>query len=146
VLEVLVVAMAVWPAVHFGLSQAYGINPWKLFGWAMYSVPGPRGGVRLVGLLADGRAVRLDRGGLADDERALLDRYHSYWSELGELASASELVEGVLAGRPELESLVVTTIAYRIDRETARVAVRERHVRHHRDGRSESLEPPAPSR
>lgn len=143
VVEAIVVWVAVWPAVHFGLSEAYGINPWKLFGFAMYSVPGPRGGVRLVGLLPDGRAVRLDRQQLSDDERALLDRYHSYWSELGELASPSRLVDGVLARRPELESLVVDTIRYRIDRGTARVAVDEHRVRHHRDGRSETLEVPS---
>ena len=33
------VAFTVWPAVHIGLVKAYGITPWKLAGWGMYSAP-----------------------------------------------------------------------------------------------------------
>ena len=31
--------VAIWPAIHFGLYQFYAIDPWKLCGWAMYTRP-----------------------------------------------------------------------------------------------------------
>ena len=35
-----ILAFALWPAVHYGLVLRFDVDPWKLFGWAMYSVPG----------------------------------------------------------------------------------------------------------
>ena len=35
----LLIALAVWPFIHFALVQTHGINPWRFFGFAMYCVP-----------------------------------------------------------------------------------------------------------
>jgi hypothetical protein len=33
----IVLAHALWPFVHFAVRTSFEINPWKFFGWAMYS-------------------------------------------------------------------------------------------------------------
>jgi len=33
------IVFALWPAVHIGLVKTWGVNPWKLAGWGMYSAP-----------------------------------------------------------------------------------------------------------
>ena len=49
---------ALWPPLHFALVRRYDVDPWKLFGFAMYSVPGTMRTVRIVGI----DEARLDRG------------------------------------------------------------------------------------
>ena len=39
--------LAVWPAAHYFVVDALSLSPWNYFGWAMYTVPGPRGSVRV---------------------------------------------------------------------------------------------------
>ena len=33
------ILFALWPAVHMALVKRWGVNPWKLAGWGMYSAP-----------------------------------------------------------------------------------------------------------
>ncbi len=35
-------ALTVWPLVHIGLVERFGVSPWKLAGWGMYSAPRSR--------------------------------------------------------------------------------------------------------
>ncbi len=142
VLKGVLVALALWPAAQFALTQAWAVNPWKLFGFAMYSVPGPRVELELIGVLPDGRGMRIDRRAYSPREHRLASRFLSYRSELGFLARGDELADGVLALRPEFESVVVHTRRYWIDPETALVTSRDEHIRHGRDGRRTPFEPP----
>jgi len=57
---VLLVVYFLWPLVHQQLVARYRTDPWKFAGWAMYSVPSARVRVKLIGLAADGRRVRID--------------------------------------------------------------------------------------
>ena len=44
------VAVAVWPLIHPAVIRMTGISPWKLFGWAMYTVPARQVGIRVISL------------------------------------------------------------------------------------------------
>lgn len=35
----LLVALAIWPGLHFWLVKSYQLSPWRFFGWAMYCEP-----------------------------------------------------------------------------------------------------------
>jgi hypothetical protein len=142
-LQGLVVVLALWPAVQFTLTRTHDVNPWKLFGWAMYSVPGPRLELRVIGLLADGRATLIPRQAYGGDERREAARFFNYSAELGDLASSDALAQAVLAARPQLDAVVIGVLRYRIDPQTARIVSQARYRRHTRDGRSEPFDPPA---
>ena len=38
VVAALLLAFAIWPLCHYFVVDAYRLNPWKFFGWAMYTV------------------------------------------------------------------------------------------------------------
>ena len=52
------VAVLVWPLVHLRLVEQVRIDPWELFGWAMYSKPAARVQVA-VDVEREGRLVPL---------------------------------------------------------------------------------------
>ena len=141
-LQTLLVAMALWPAAHYGLTQAYGVNPWKLFGFAMYTVPGPRMELQIIGERG-GRGQLLPRRSYGLREVDAAARYFNYRAELGELASAAPLARIFLDGRPELEAVVIGVKQYRIDPSTALVVAEDGYRRFGRDGSSEPFELPA---
>ena len=48
-LAVLLALVAAWPPAQIALVMLYGVNPWKLAGWGMYSAPDlPHPGVRIM--------------------------------------------------------------------------------------------------
>lgn len=87
----------VWPGVHHALYRRYGIDPWKLCGWAMYTRPHD---ARQIVLLAnaEGREERvpLDDSAVAGEVR----RLGRLRGALGELQPLDELGAAVLAARP----------------------------------------------
>ena len=93
--------ITLWPGLHFGLYQGFGIDPWKLFGWAMYTKPQE---VQQLGVfeLRDGPAARpggrlrevpLDAGPVA----AAVARH------LAQLVEQCRVVRVRLAQDPEIE-------------------------------------------
>jgi hypothetical protein len=55
---ILLVAVCIWPMAHYGLVRALDLNPWKWFGWAMYTVPPMRVRARAISV-EDGRQLDL---------------------------------------------------------------------------------------
>ncbi len=94
-------SLACWPPVHIALSRAYGIYPWKLFGWGMYAVPRER-----VALAADdpgrgGRPIDLRTAVPAPERQAYLDRR---WV-LGRLAPPDRIARRIFERHPGLRRL-----------------------------------------
>jgi len=98
--------LALWPAIQLALVRTWDVNPWKLFGWAMYTQAPPGLDTR-VGLEGDDGTVWLPRHGLAPAPRAALDAYRERRRALGRLASTDALGEAVHARYPEAKRVVV---------------------------------------
>jgi len=114
------IAFAIWPAVHFVLTQTHGIYPWKLFGWAMYSVPR-----RYVTIAVEDRTrprhptaldLRHELPELEESIRAYQDRR---WA-LGEFAPADDLVAEIFAARPGMRALRLQVRRLELDRASSR--------------------------
>jgi hypothetical protein len=136
-LGVFLLLFALWPLGHFALARRYEIDPWKLFGWAMYCAPGPMKTVRVVGLGPQRELRRFDMRRYTPEERALVDGFRERRRALGRLARPEALARGMLALHPELEGVVVAVFALELDRETARLRSTAEQSTHWRDGRSE---------
>ncbi len=103
--------ITLWPGLHFGLYQGFGIDPWKLFGWAMYTKPQE---VQQLGVfeLRDGPAARpggrlrevpLNAGPIA----AEVERLGVLRSSLGALQPMDSLGEMILAEQPDLPGVQI---------------------------------------
>jgi hypothetical protein len=114
------IVFALWPAVHIGLVKTWGVNPWKLAGWGMYSAPQIPPELRihpLTVLTPDLEATRLEflrarlgLGNLARPTRlarALLDRYPAIDGV------SIEVVQPVLNRRTGIVAERTTTYEYR---------------------------------
>ncbi len=101
------VLLTLWPLVHIGLVKRYGISPWKLAGWGMYSAPrsrslgmevfgAPSAGGPLEQLTAPAPAVR-------DEAGRYLERHR--W--LRRLVRPTALAAAVAAAHPEWREVKV---------------------------------------
>jgi hypothetical protein len=140
VVGVFLLCFAFWPLCQHALVRVYGVDPWKLFGWAMYSVPGPMKTVRVVLVDADGELRRLDLRHYTPEEQALVDRFRERRRALGRLASSEPLARGIFELHPEASGVFVPVLTFALDPDTARLT---RHIEsrtYWRDGREEGLE------
>lgn len=125
VVVVLLVAFAIWPALHFALVTRYDANPWKLAGWAMYARPHfpSRLALRLVEDGEERPLLELDAR-----EQALAAEFLERRYSVGRLARPDDLVRTLLARHPA-DALVVevrtpffhlpsATIRRRVEQET----------------------------
>ena len=114
---VLLALIAVWPAVHHVLAQRYLFDPWRFFGWAMYSTPDQR-------LLVNVAAVEDERARLLDLQPPLLDEARQFAhrrSILGKWVSPYDLAQSVLAERTEADGVLIQIRRWVLDRETATI-------------------------
>lgn len=140
VVAVLLVAFAIWPLFQHVLVRTHGVDPWKLFGWAMYCVPGAMRTVRVVLIDAGGTRRLLDYRAYTPEEQRLVDRFRSRHQALGLLASPEPLARGMLALHPEAEGVYLPVLSLELESESARLAARYHASTHWRDGRDEPLE------
>ncbi len=92
------IGLAVWPALHIALVVEYGVNPWKLAGWGMYSAPQIAPEVRLFGLASGAGAALfliVGHGFLAINVvalmlRLLFDRVKGFDNTAVEVVGATE--------------------------------------------------------
>ncbi|MDJ0847690.1 MAG: hypothetical protein QNK04_04815 [Myxococcota bacterium] len=136
------VLFASWPGVHYALVRAYDVDPWKLFGWAMYCVPGPMKTVRVILVDPSGGRRRLDIRRYTEDEQRVVDRFRERRRSLGRLASPEPLAAGMLELHPSAAGAIVAVLTFELDRRTARLYSRYSYTTHWRDGRDEALEIP----
>jgi nitrate reductase NapE component len=140
--EIFLVLFAVWPIFHFALVRHYGTDPWKLFGWAMYSVPGPMKTVRVVGIEEGGELRRLPFDRYTPDEQRLANGFRERRRVLGRLAPPEPLARGMLELHPEFDGVVIAILSLKLDPESALVAARVETSTHWRDGSSGPVELP----
>jgi hypothetical protein len=135
---IFLIAFAVWPLVHFSLTQRYDVSPWKLFGWGMYCVPGAMKTVRIMALTEGGMRT-LDFQAYTPEERKLVDRFRGNRQALGLLASPEPLAQGMLGLRPEFDGVVIAVLTLSLNRETARLDVGHEYSTHWRDERDQPV-------
>lgn len=138
VVGVFLIAFALWPLIHRDLVRRYDVDPWKLFGFAMYSVPGPMKTVRVFPMSQAGRGQMLDFERYAPAEQRSVDRFRQRRRALGRLASLEPLGQRMLELHPDWEGATVAVVTLALDPETARLqtSVREQIL-----WRSGSVEP-----
>ena len=123
-----VVLVALWPLVHRGLVLSARIDPWELFGWAMYAVPSERVQVG-VDLVHGDERERLRPN---SDEFAKIQAFAKRRSALGQLAGGEPLAREILRDHPSAEALVVLTRRVSLDPESATLVSSESEERFER--------------
>lgn len=109
ILSTLVVLLAFWPVVHRQLVTRLDVDPWKLYGFAMYCTPHhvaihvvDRGGESL---------RRIAPESFPPELRRRYDYFSARRATLGHLVPPDDLAAGVFLAFPELRSI---TVAVRI--------------------------------
>ena len=109
VVGALLVAIALWPLVHRQLVTRLDVDPWKLFGFAMYCTPH----AVVVDVVDRGGETprRIDPQSFPPALRESHARYSLRRSTLGTLVPPAGLAEEIFAAQPELRRI---TVAVRI--------------------------------
>ena len=117
------VGVASWPILQIGLASRYGMSPWKLGAWGMYTVPDVRSATRIF-------APRLGLLALKDMTprvREAVIAYHQRWRILGRLASPRQALLFILDDFPKLNHLKLVSERLRLDPRSSRI-VRGRDI------------------
>ncbi len=106
--------VTLWPLVHGTLVVRYGVNPWKLGGFGMYSVPQPKPEVEV--FIAEGQAwVPSRTAHWSEESRAELRRFLGNRSALGQLATPHKLAEALLRDRNLVPAVAIVVVEPRLD-------------------------------
>jgi hypothetical protein len=103
----LLLLLALWPLVHRQLVVRYEVDPWRLFGFAMYCTPHHLA-VNLIDRSGP-QPREIFRRDLPASLRPDYDRFVSRRKALGALESPDPLARELLAAMPELTRLTVAT-------------------------------------
>lgn len=114
-----------WPFAHLYLVAQYRVDPWELFGWAMYSRPAARVQVR-VNVDRDGVSKLLRATGA---ERKRVVEFARDRSALGEFASPATLVQSVFDDDPGIQTVEVVVREITLDLDTARLVATDEVLR-----------------
>lgn len=136
------VLFALWPLVQHVLVRTWDVDPWRLFGWAMYCVPGPMKTVRVVQISRDGRFAVRDTRGYDAELQSLVDRYRIRRQSIGRLASGDALARFVLERYPDWEGVALPVLTLSLDPETALSRFEVEQATWWRDGGSDAFEVP----
>ena len=134
IISIVLVALALWPLAHFALVLRFGVDPWKLFGWAMYSVPGAMKTVRVIELSRDGGAREVTRAVQGEAVWRTVSRYRVLRQSLGSLVGAEATARRILELRPDWEGVALPVLSLTLDRETASVRAAIEQASFWRDG------------
>ena len=121
------VALFLWPAAQHVLVVRYHLNPWWLFGMAMYCDI-HRVQDFSVGQLVGNRVERIPMEALPEELHQAVDRYRRQAVALGALADFRSLSDAILERLPDADGVVYSSTRVGIDRRTARI-VHMRDVR-----------------
>lgn len=139
--QIFLLLFALWPIFQFGAVVRYGVDPWKLFGWAMYCVPGAMNTVRLAVESEQGSFRVIEPASYSARERRAATRFVEYHRALGELARPDSLVRIFFEERPEAEFVILGLATLKIDRNSARLVSLVEYTRFDRQGHSEPVDP-----
>ena len=127
-----------WPLVHLVLVAKAGIDPWELFGWAMYSQPPARIQIR----------VEVERAGVAQPLRAMGDLRDAQLdfarrrTRLGALASPDDFVAAVFESDPAIGAVSIVLRRIRLDPDEARLVAEDQTLRSVRQASRRQLSGP----
>lgn len=119
----LLIAFSLWPIVHHVVATRYFINPWRLFGWAMYCIPIYKPQVRFFTIEGDQRLEIAYPGGSRDHALAY-QRFLALRPQLGTLLQPEDLGEVFFRQYPDLDQVIVhiTQPVYHYDSDRIRQA------------------------
>ena len=109
-----------WPFAQRTLVARFGMDPWKLAGFAMYAAPSLPVLVAVFVPL-DGRLVLVDEATLPDPVRARLDRFRVERLALGRLREPEDVARALLAARPDASGVMIVVQRTDLDRRSARM-------------------------
>lgn len=115
---VLLSAVAAWGLIHPMLVYLYDMNPWKLFGMAMYCVPSPSlAAIHFADASGGGRRLIPFPERVPERERTKQTRYLSLRSHTGSLVPPTLLAEHAFGLHPEMTRLEIVIVhwAYSLD-------------------------------
>jgi len=121
----IVVLVLLWPIPHRVLVETRELDPWELFGWAMYSVPHPRIEVGVRPIVGGVEREAL----LAGRNRELLRDWVRRRTTLGSWVREERLARDLLALNPSWEGVSVELVHWRLDPATARLDTRSETLR-----------------
>lgn len=142
ILTVGLVLFALWPLAQHVLVRSQGADPWRLFGWAMYCVPGPMKTVRVVEVARDGRSVVLDPRSYDPADQHEVDVFRIRRQGLGRLEGGDTLAAYMLERHPDWEAVALPVLTLSLDRETAHTRVDILQATWWRDGSRDVVELP----
>ncbi len=123
VIGLLLAAFAIWPLLHHVVAKRYFVNPWRLFGWAMYCVPVYQPQVRFF-TTRDGQLLEIAYPRVSSDNALAYDRFLRQRPQLGTLAEPGALGRVFFRQYPQLDQVTVqvTQPVYHYDTDRIREA------------------------
>ncbi len=119
-----------WPAAHFAMTRTWEMDPWELYGFAMYTVPHPR--IQLeIRVTVDGRERPLHLAGSLREEVAAHTRLRT---TLGRWVSDRDFARALLERHETWEAVTLVLHHWRLDRESARWKIDVERISVARDG------------
>ncbi|MCH8152888.1 MAG: hypothetical protein IH830_11020 [Planctomycetes bacterium] len=114
--------LTIWPMAHHVIVRTLDLNPWKWFGWSMYTVPPQR--VRAFAFsLDDQRLLDLSRLSRREAQR-LMQAYNDFSSlrlEFGPRVEPDGFARALLAAFPEVTGVSIYIQRLGVDRASATV-------------------------
>ncbi len=119
----LLAVFAVWPLLHHLVAKRYFVNPWRLFGWAMYCVPVYQPQVRFF-TTRDGQRLEIAYPRVSRDNALAHQRFLRQRPHLGTLVEPEDLAQTFFRQYPQLEQVTVhvTQPVYHYDSDRIRDA------------------------
>ena len=114
---IVLVLIMVWPFVHRGLVVVADVNPWKLFGFAMYCTP-HQVKVRLA-KMAGNRIRPMSKQEIPPEPRRALAIFERNRASLGMLHSHEDLTRYLAESLPPTERLFIWVEVTTLDPATA---------------------------
>jgi len=124
----ILVAVLVWPLVHLGLVAQARVDPWELFGWAMYSKPAARVQVA-VEVERAGRLVPLRAMG---EMRRRVAEYARARTALGLFARPDDLLRAIFESDPSIEAVELVLRDVSLDLDSSFLVARDERLRFER--------------
>lgn len=108
-----------WPFVHRVLVAEYDVNPWRLFGFAMYCTP-HRVGMEIADR-TNGRREVLPYRAQPQSIRDAIMLFYRKRSALGRLHSPKRLADEIFVSSPHIARLEVRVSLTRLDASVSRL-------------------------
>jgi len=134
-----VLVTMLWPFGHYFLSVRYDVNPWKLWGMAMYCTTHETT-LHFTYRGDDGEIRPLALDSLGPELRARALQHYRRRATLGRLYPLDGLAREILAARPDVDELIMKSGVKRLDAASGRFARSERMHRYARENRMVELE------